>query len=159
MLAALRPAPAALAAPLLSEPTAPPSFLGAEPLSARQRYYDERLRTLSLVVLASFAAGLAAYFLREILERFLRALAMYYLLMPLIEALRCRNRVSRKARLPRGIATFAALIVSFGGLVVVGAIAVRSIRNFTDHAANYNMHVEDLIDTLGDRCCAALPLS
>ena len=75
-------------APLLGEDApAKPSLLGTEALSARQALLDDRIRTLSLVICASAVLAAAVFYLQNILVRFVLALALRYLLTPLIGAI------------------------------------------------------------------------
>jgi predicted PurR-regulated permease PerM len=131
---------------LPAERTVParPSLLGdgaTDELSSRQQRMDDRLRTLCLCVLALAVLAAGAFFLRSILIRFVLALALYYLLTPLIDALSCSWG---SCRVPRGVATVAALGLAAGALLAVGVVVVRSITEFAAHASQYNNRIHQL---------------
>ena len=134
--------------PLLSDEEARParpSFLGEDALSARQQRVDERIRTLCLVVLSIAVLGVGLYALRGILIRFVLAVALSYLLSPLIDMLSCaRASGNRRCRLPRGIATLVALAIAGLAMATLGFIVVRSITSFAAHADAYADRVEQL---------------
>ena len=123
-----------------------PSLLGTDELSGKQARLDERIRTLSLVTIATAIVGLGLYHLRTILIRFVLALALRYLLTPLIDALSCSQLPEPcHARLPRPVATLVALVIAIGGLFSLGLVVVRSISSFGRHADQYQGRVEVLL--------------
>ena len=129
-------------------------------LSQAQLDVEQRLRTVSqcLCGLAVIAAGL--YYLRAILIPLVLAVALKYLLQPLIRVLavrplRCCGRelcsnhlhllwlptklrpcVSElcQCRLPYWLAVTVALSFAFGVLVVLGFVVADSVRVFTTRA-------------------------
>ena len=129
-------------APLLGEdaPPAKPSLLGTEALSSRQAHLDDRIRTLSLVICASAVLAAAVYYLQNILVRFVLALALQYLLTPLISAIQC-------CRAPRGLAILLAFGATAGGLVAVGVLVTRSVVAFSTHADVYHERIGQLLGT------------
>mmetsp|Transcript_56579 Transcript_56579/g.129964 ORF Transcript_56579/g.129964 Transcript_56579/m.129964 type:complete len:426 (-) Transcript_56579:135-1412(-) len=120
--------------------TAPPSLLDTAPLSSRQREVDERIRTLCLVLCALAVSCAALHYLRTILVRLVLALALKYLLTPLIELL------SFSSLVPRGAAIVLALILATSSLGVVGVVLARSIGTFAAHANQYKERTEILIE-------------
>ena len=90
------PAPVAGRSPLRKQSTAlsTPSMLhveGSADLSSREQAIDERIRTLCLVILALAVLAAGAYTLKSILVPFVLALALKYLLTPLIDLLACKE--------------------------------------------------------------------
>ena len=131
--------------PLIGGGAARPSLLGSDALSLRQQRVDERIRTLCLVVLSLAVAGLLCYYLRAILVRFVLALALKYLLTPLVDMLSCHG-TSCRCKLPRGLAIVVALIIAAGGLGAVGLLVVRSISSFAAQAEMYSGRVQHLVE-------------
>ena len=128
-------------APLLGEDApAKPSLLGTEALSARQALLDDRIRTLSLVICASAVLAAAVFYLQNILVRFVLALALRYLLTPLIG-------VIQYCRVPRGLAILLAFGTAVGGLVALGVLVTRSVVAFSTHAAVYHERIDQLLGT------------
>ena len=150
----LPPSMASAREPLLGDacPDAPASFLGHEPLSARQQRLDERIRTLCLAILSACAVLIGCYYLRVILIRFVLALAAYYLLTPIIDVLSCSGSKSgaplAKFRLPRAIAILLALCIAASILGVLGMIVAKSIGTFAAHADVYSQRVQAIVQVL-----------
>ena len=134
-------------APLLGDDDAPakPSLLGTQALSTQQGRLDERIRTLSLVICALGVLSAAVYYLQDILVRFVLALALRYLLTPLIDLINFEVRCfSCRCRLPRWLCILLALSIVAGGLLGIGIVVARSVASFSDHAAMYKQRVEDV---------------
>lgn len=104
---------------------------------------DERIRTLCLVLLAMAVIAAGAYYLKEIAIPFLQALAISYLLTPIIDFLSCKD-ASCPLKLPRSIAVFLSFGIAIGVLVVLAAVVTRSIVSFTSEADVYRDRVEEL---------------
>jgi hypothetical protein len=138
--------------PLLSDvEDARPSLLSSAPLSNRQQRESESIRTLCLVILSVAVTGLGAYYLDTILVRFVLALALRFLLTPLIDLLSCHGREGprfrgRRVRLPRGAAIVVSLVIAAGGLGVLGLVVVKSIGSFAAHADQYGARVTQLVE-------------
>lgn len=123
-------------------------MLGADTLSVRQQRVDERVRTLCLVVMSVAVVGIGLYYLRTILIRFVLALALHYLLTPVIDLLSCRRVASCKCKLPHGAAVLLALLLAAGLLAVVTVVVARSIGSFAAHAEQYSGRAQELLDHL-----------
>jgi hypothetical protein len=125
-------------APLLGEDGAPakPSLLGTEALSAQQARLDERIRTLSLVICATAVVAAAIFYLQDILVRLVLALALKYLLSPLIDVINVEVTIrGLRCRIPRGLAIILAMCVAVGGLVIIGVLVTRSVVSFSAQPA------------------------
>ena len=136
-----------------------PSFFGD--LSPEQVRIEERIRTLCLCVCALGVIGYALYSLRPVLIPLVLALAMKYLLQPLIEAMTVRplkccgyaycvdssTKAPRASswkrplwdlfcmlKLPHWAAVLIALAVAFTMLGVLGLVVADSVRVFTARA-------------------------
>lgn len=136
--------------PLLDAEEARPSAFGTDKLSERQQLVDERIRTLCLVVVSVSCVSLGAYYLRTILIRFVLALALRYLLTPLIDLLACRNAASCKFKLPRGVAILISLALTAALLGVLTLVVARSIGSFAAHSDNYAERAEQLLQSVFD---------
>ena len=148
-----------------------PSFFG--PLSHAERHIEERLRTLSLCVCAGGVIGGALYVLRSVLVPLVLAVALSYLLVPVIDALsvrpiRCFGRlycthpapwVSSPilrpfvravclVQLPRWLATCVALAIAFAVLGLLGFVVADSVHVFATRAELYSHRVEQLLGGL-----------
>ena len=133
--------------PLLANETeARPALIGAEALSTRQQRQDDRIRTLCLVVLSTAVLGYGAFCLKTILIRFVLALALRYLLMPLIDVLSCQGIKGCRYRLNRTLAILIALLIAAGGLSGLGVVVAKSIGRFAANSELYTGRVEQLIE-------------
>jgi len=80
-------------------------------LTREEQNLDERIRTLCLVVIALAVLGMTLHALSEVLIPFFIALALKYLLTPIIDLISCRGGPC-KIKLPRGVAILLALASS-----------------------------------------------
>jgi hypothetical protein len=147
-----------------SNPGARPSLLGTDVLSIQQQRLDERIRTLCLVVCALAVLAAALFYLQQILVRFVLALALKYLLMPLIQLLsrpiacsttRLPYQLRAPFKLPHGLAVLIALSIAVGGLGLLGMVVGRSIVTF---AANANSYRDRVVELLGKTISATSAL-
>jgi len=113
---------------------------------------DERIRTLCLVVCAMAVVYFAMWTLSEVLVLFFLAVALKYLLTPLIDFLSCRHPRSELYaercyfRLGRKWAVLFALLISVVTLMAISFIVANSLSTFASRAGIYNARVEELID-------------
>ena len=130
-----------------SLPRARPALLGGDALSPAQQRVDERIRTLSLAVLATTAAAAGVYHLRGILVPFVLALALKYLLTPLIDTLSCSGPAWKKCfcRMPRGIAVLLSFVLTISILVALGMVIGQSVDIFTERAPLYRQRVQAIM--------------
>ncbi|KAL1499631.1 hypothetical protein AB1Y20_011830 [Prymnesium parvum] len=127
-----------------------PALLGTDALSLAQARLDERIRTLCLVVVAAAALAAALHFLQPALVRLVLALALKYLLSPLIAALSAPlpllpTPLRRRAQLPHAVAVLLALALAAAALLLVGLVVCRSIAQFGAHAEAYRARLEALL--------------
>lgn len=113
-------------------------------LNSREQLIDERIRTLCLVILASAVVAAGMYELKSILVPFVLALALKYLLTPLIDVLSCKH-ARCPLKLPRGLAVLLALVLALGTLAYIGTIVAGSIATFTAHADQYGARLHELL--------------
>lgn len=123
-------------------------MLGTDMLSVRQLRVDERIRTLCLVVISVAVLGYGAYYLRAILIRFVLAMALKYLLTPVIDVLSCHHVNSCKYKLPHHVAILIALALAASMLGVLTLVVARSIGSFAAHADVYGDRAQHLLDGL-----------
>jgi hypothetical protein len=83
------------------------------------------------------------YYLKDVLIPFLLALALKYLLTPLIDCLACQDMKCR-FRLPRALAVLLAILVAFLGMVVIALILARSLSTFKSKSDFYGYRVQQL---------------
>jgi predicted PurR-regulated permease PerM len=121
-----------------------PSVFGADALSVTQQRVDQRIRTFALVLLSVAILGVGAFYLRAILVRFVLALALYYLLSPLIDVISLEQVAGCKRKPSRAVAILVALILTAGLLSLIGAVLFRCIKSFAAHADQYHGRVEQL---------------
>lgn len=139
-------------------------------LSVEQANVEERIRTLCLCVCALGVVSGALYYLRAVLVPLVLALALKYLLEPLISALTrpiwfCREptelvprgrarslcRAVLRLRLPRPVAVVVALSIAFATLVLLGLIVADSVRVFTAKADTYSAQVQKIYQVVLQR--------
>lgn len=139
-------------------------------LSVEAHEIEERLRTISICIVAMTCVAYGLYVLRAVLVPLVLAIALKYLLQPLIDVLSvrplpccgkllCQDRgrshrnpttLRRLAtcvctpRLPHGLAVCVALAVAFSVLGLLGFIVVESIHVFSQRADMYGARVEAL---------------
>lgn len=146
-----------------------PALLGS--LSDEEHQVEERLRTLALCICASGVVGYSLYTLRSVLVPLVLAVALTYLLQPLIDILsqrplRCCGGVCCRRppeslhtvrpflrpfaecvlqlKLPRWLAVCVALAVAFGVLGLLGFVVADSIHIFSKRASIYSERVQVL---------------
>lgn len=125
---------------LLGAPSQPPALLPRKPLSRVEGLIDERIRTLCLVVCALAVIYFAMWTLSDVLVLFFLAVALKYLLTPLIDFLSCRHPRSEQyaercpLRLGRKWAVLFALLISVVALLAVSFIVANSLSAFAARA-------------------------
>lgn len=92
----------------------------------------------SLVILAAVAIAVVLVYTRAIMVPFVLALFISYLVTPLVEFLR------QRARLPRGLAVFIALLATVGVLTLLGMLITMSARSLLDSADIYQAELSAL---------------
>ena len=120
-----------------------PDPLAHEELTGREAYFDERIRTISQAITALGVIAAGMYYLKDVLIPFLLALALKYLLTPLIDYIACQDMKCR-FRLPRALAVLLAILVAFLGMVVLALILARSLNTFKNKADFYGYRVQQL---------------
>jgi len=147
------------------------ALLASKTHTQEEQAIEERIRTLSQVIVAATCVAAALYVLRSILIPLTLAVALKYLLMPIVRMLserplhccgvtwcdrppRCahgrpawvRSVVTcvAHARLPYGIAVLVALGAAFAGLATIGFIVAESVQRFAHRAPLYSERVQEL---------------
>lgn len=92
----------------------------------------------SLVILAAVAIAVVLVYTRAVMVPFVLALFISYLVMPLVDFLRYR------ARLPRGLSVFIALLATVGVLTVLGMLITMSARRLLESADIYQEELTSL---------------
>src|SRR5262245_3459440 len=104
-----------------------------------ERWVGERTRTVCAVVIALVAGGAALAFLKGVLTPLLLALFLFYLLMPLSDAL---NRV----RIPRAFSAPALAIILCVGLLALGQTLYGSVIAIGEGLPWYKERLASRID-------------
>ena len=120
-------------------------------LSDQETRIEERIRTLCLCVIALGVVGCILYYLRIILVPLVLAVALSYLLQPLIELLHIRpRRVCGVAccGVPHWLASCVALVIAFAVFGLLGFVVADSIHSFSEHADVYAERVRALVHGL-----------
>jgi len=115
-----------------------------EKLTELEMMLDERIRTICLVILALAVIAFAMVYLKEILIPFAIALALNYLITPLIDVISCRNS-GCPLKLPRGIAIIVAFLITFGAMFALGLLLAQSVAIFAEHSDLYRERTELLL--------------
>ena len=111
-------------------------------LNAQEQHIDERIRTLSQAITACGVILAGMYFFKRVLVPFVLALALKYLLTPLIDALSCHGS---KIKLPRTIAVLLSVIIALSLLSVLGLILAKSVSTFSSRADFYGRRVAEIL--------------
>jgi AI-2 transport protein TqsA len=103
---------------------------------------QNRLNTLSLLVLASVAAGFALHWMRPVLVPFVLALMLAYLAAPLVDGLQERLKAPRWAALVTAFCTIAVVL----GLLSI--ILFTSVGGLIENADLYKERMVGLVEKL-----------
>src|SRR6185295_2292658 len=90
-------------------------------MPTKQERLDRRVQTVSLLILATIATGVAMYLLKPVLVPFVLALFFTYCLTPIIDAQVTRLRMPRWVALA-STAIFGVAILSLFGFLVATAV-------------------------------------
>lgn len=119
-------------------------------LTEKEKHHDERIRTLCFVMMACAVLYYLVLTLRDVLVPFFLALAIKYVLTPLIDLLSCRHREDTAGqcswRLHRGFAIFIAMMLAAGMLSVLGVLVVRSVAVFASNAETYSHRLAEIVE-------------
>jgi predicted PurR-regulated permease PerM len=122
----------------------PSALLTSDRLNEIEQNFEERIRTLCLVICASAVLLGAAYAFKSVLIPFVLALALTYLFSPLIDMLSCRNQEC-PTKLPRFIATLITLAFALAILAMLAYLMALSISEFSAHANTYSARIEFIL--------------
>ena len=121
-------------------------------LTEKEKHHDERIRTLCFVMMACAVLYYLVLTLRDVLVPFFLALAIKYMLTPLVDLLSCRHRAGEDTagqctwRLHRGFAIFIAMMLAAGMLTVLGVLVVRSVAVFANNAETYSHRLAEIVE-------------
>ena len=118
-------------------------------LTVQEKHHDERIRTLCFVMMAGAVLYYLVLTLRDVLVPFFLALAIKYVLTPLINVLSCRHRAHESTgqwRLHRGFAIFVAMMLAAGMLSMLGILVVRSVAVFASNAGVYSERLALIVE-------------
>jgi len=99
-------------------------------------FEQSRLTTFSLVVLASFAIAMALHYTQIVMVPFVLAILLSNLLAPGVDFL------IERARFPRVLAVFVAILVALGILTLMGLLISVSARGLVQSAPIYQSRLE-----------------
>ncbi len=103
---------------------------------------QNRLNTVSLLILAAVAAGFALHWMRPVLVPFVLALMLAYLVAPLVDGLQVQFKAPRWAALLTAFITIALIL----GLLSV--ILFTSVGGLVEHADLYKERMVGLVDRI-----------
>lgn len=106
---------------------------------------DERVRTVSLLILATVAVGFVLYWLQAVLVPFVLSVFIALGLAPLIDTL------TDRARLPRWLAVVVTLMIAIAVLGLVAFLITVSANRLAANAASYQQQVRMVIDSSLER--------
>ena len=121
-------------------------------LTEKEKHHDERIRTLCFVIMACAVLYYLVLTLRDVLVPFFLALAIKYVLTPLINVLSCRHRAHEDTagrcswRLHRGFAIFIAMMLAAGMLSILGILVVNSVAVFASNAGTYSHRLAEIVE-------------
>ena len=133
-----------------------PSLFRPTPLTRDEIVVDGRIRTASVAVLAATCLCFAVYYLKAVLVPFVIALALKFLLTPIIDFLSCAHcNTPGSCKLPRGIATILSfvLVIWIGSIIV--SLVTSSASKFMEKADVYTKRLTELVDLALKTCNAA----
>ena len=114
-------------------------------LSEREKHFDERIRTTCLVIIASAVIIGAMYLLEKIIIPFILAVALKYMLTPIIDLLSWCTCCCG-CRLPRPLAVILSFILAICLLIWLGVLIGTSLEIFTERAPLYRERVEEILN-------------
>lgn len=118
---------------------------GRVPMNPPTNPSENKVQTVSLVIIAAFATCAALYFLRPVLVPFTLAVFFAFVLSPLLDL------QVRKLHFPRYLALVITLIIGFGAVSTVGGLIATSVTNLAADADEYQEQIENLIVETADR--------
>ena len=117
----------------------------ADDLSSREMVVDQHIRTVSLVIIACGVIYTGMYYLQAVLIPFLIAIALKYLLTPLIDFLSCKGQSGCRYQVPRPIAVLLSFLIGVIVLLMLAGVILSSINSFTAQTELYKSRVESLL--------------
>lgn len=109
-----------------------------------ERNFGRLIKLTCLVVIAIAVIFLAMERLRDIVIPFMLALALSYLLTPLIDALSCKNGKC-KVKLPRGIAVILSILVACCVLGFIVLVLLQAVASFRARSSVYTQRIEAIL--------------
>lgn len=124
-----------------------PSVFGVAPLKKDEVVVDGRIRTACLAVIAITCLCLAVFYLQEVLVPFVLALALKFLLTPIIDFFSCAGCATPGGcKLPRGIATILSFVIVIYAMGFVVSLVTNSATRFVAKADVYTQRLSQLLD-------------
>lgn len=111
-------------------------------MSHKEHEFARLIKLCCLVIIALAVVYMAMDRLEAIMIPFFLALALSYLLTPLIECLSCGGRV------PRALAVLASFMVANLVLVIVGLIVFQAMATFKARSGLYRARVEEMLERI-----------
>lgn len=124
-----------------------PNALSSAPLKKGEIEVDGKIRTASLAIIATTCICFAVYKLKAVLVPFVLAVALKFLLTPIINVLSCANcSTPGNCKLPRGLAIiFSFVVVIYGGSLIV-TVVTGSAATFMANSDMYTERMTQLLD-------------
>ena len=99
----------------------------------------KRAQTYSLIILATIATGVCMKLLASVVVPFIIAVMIYFALTPAID------KVSKKLKVGRWLATSVIGMMTAGVLVAIGALMVSTISDIRNNAGTYGQKLQQLV--------------
>ena len=124
-----------------------PKMLTMRELTDTERNVTRMIKVTCLVVIAMAVVYTAMDRLEAILIPFVLALALSYLLKPMIDCFSCANASqSCHYRLPRPVAVLLALFVAVLVLLGLGLVIVSALTTFRERSQVYRQRMEEMLE-------------
>lgn len=115
-------------------------------ISDTERNFARHVKLACLIIIALAIVYMAMDRLEGILIPFVLAVALSYLLTPLIDTLTCRGKKNCNLRMPRFLAVIISLLVAISVLFFIALILVHALATFKEKSDIYMQRVNMLFD-------------
>ena len=107
-----------------------------------------RLRTLSLLILAGIALGVALEATSSVIVPIIIAAFIAFVVTPMVDHFQVRMKV------PRALAVLGAFATVIGGFLALGALMTASIRGFAERGDFYQEKITSMLNTVSEQLAA-----
>ena len=101
-------------------------------------HFNKNLQLICLMIIAAILTAAALFWLKPIMVPLVLAIMLSYVLAPIVDLL------VNKIRIPKMIAIFFALALSFGVIFLTGIMISSSIGTLKERSAEYEQHIQTM---------------